>query len=161
MNFFVYILLSIIFSTQLMGVGDIRVQGRYTLAGVALWATIDDGDQNPNQVVTDFGTVLSGTTGERTYRIQNRDDSETLTVTVDAVFDTPRSDSAEFTFPDFPTQNFTIAPGEDREFSIRYTPIEAETTTEIRIDSNSGSLGDSERVYTFAITGKRTAVFSS
>ena len=112
------------------------------------WPNISDNDLNPNQQVTDFDSVFCNESSDRRYRISNTG-SQTLTIFNNA--SSPSSTSSQFTFPDFPSGNFTIAPGGVREFLIRYTPVTTSRTTTIRIDSNDP---DAENVYTFAVTGE-------
>ena len=114
----------------------------------AFWPNISDNDLNPNQQVTDFDSVFCNESSDRRYRISNTG-SQTLTIFNNA--SSPSSTSSQFTFPDFPSGNFTIAPGGVREFLIRYTPVTTSRTTTIRIDSNDP---DAENVYTFAVTGE-------
>ncbi|WP_411847479.1 choice-of-anchor D domain-containing protein [Roseibacillus persicicus] len=113
------------------------------------WPNISDNDLNPNQVVTDFDREFCNESKDRTYRIRNTG-NQTLTVFVNG--NSPSSTSSQFSFPGFPSSNFTIAAGSQRVFTIRYTPLTHGTRqTTIRIDSNDP---DAESVYTFAVEGE-------
>lgn len=138
------ILLLALLATQFSFARDIRIQGREN----GIWNTISDNDLVPNQAVTDFGSVFGNESADRLYRIQNHGNS-TLTVSVNG--NSPSSTSSQFTFPGFPSSNFLVAANSDREFTIRYTPVQSSRTATIRIDSNDP---DAEAVYTFAVTGE-------
>lgn len=124
---------------------DIRIQG---FDGV-FWQAINNNDLDPtNQQVTDFDTVDYNSYSDRRYRIQNQN-ADPLTVFVNEF--SPSSVSPQFTFPGFPTGNFVVPGNDDVEFTIRYTPVTAQRTTTIRIESNDP---DAESVYQFAVTGE-------
>ncbi|MGJ8726425.1 MAG: choice-of-anchor D domain-containing protein [Roseibacillus sp.] len=130
-------------SFQAHAVQDILIEGS---DGVS-WPNISDNDLNPNQVVTDFDSEFCNETKDRTYRMRNTG-NQTLTVFVNS--NSPSSSSSQFTFPDFPTSNFTIAAGASRNFTIRYRPVTSSRTATMRIDSNDP---DAESTYTFAVEG--------
>jgi hypothetical protein len=138
------LLLFIVSAMHMAMARDIRIQGRQS----GVWNTISDNDLVPNQAVTDFGSVFGNETADRLYRIQNRGNT-TLTVSVNG--NSPSSSSSQFTFPGFPSSNFLVAPNSDREFTIRYRPVQTSRTATIRIDSNAP---DAEAVYTFAVKGE-------
>lgn len=150
-NIFHRTLLALIATMTLSFAQDIRIQGR---TGLGVWIKIDDNDDDPDQDVTDFGSVPFNHQLDRRYRIQNRDNNDTLTVSVNN--NSPSSTSSQFTFPDFPSGSFTVPPNGDREFLIRYRPVTSSRTSIIRIDSNSGNFGSAERIYTFAVRGEGT-----
>jgi len=147
----IYVHIAAIFALTLAAASalpNILIEGR-TASGT--WPNISDGDLNPNQDVTDFGTVDYNSFSDRRYRIRNNG-NQTLTVFVNG--NSPTSNSSQFTFPNFPSGNFTVAAGANREFLIRYRPVTSSRTGTIRIDSNTGSAGDTERIYTFTVQGK-------
>lgn len=119
---------------------DILVQGSDS---VGLWSDINDGDLNPDQVVTDFDNVDLGFFRERTYRIKN-EGTGPLTIS------SRTSSNAQFTISGLPAG--TIVPaGGINEFTVRFTPTARNTSqTTITILSDDP---DSEATYTFALTG--------
>ncbi|MBK1835448.1 choice-of-anchor D domain-containing protein [Roseibacillus ishigakijimensis] len=114
----------------------------------AFWPNISDNDHNPNQQVTDFDSVWGNEIKNRQYRIRNTGNQNLVIYVND---NSPSSTSSQFTFPGFPSSNFSIAPGNELEFTIRYRPVTASRTATIRIDSNDP---DAESTYTFAVTGE-------
>ena len=126
---------------------DIQIRG---FTGLNVPFEIDDEDNNPNQDVTQFGNVFCNESLDRNFEIRNRGNT-TLTVFVNG--NSPSvSLNSDYSFPDFPTNNFTIAPNSERSFRIRYTPSShgEGANPVIRIDSNDP---DDEGQYTFALSG--------
>ncbi len=122
-------------------------------AGIITWPNIDDGDLNPNQTATQYALTDTNYFTDRTFRIRNTANNETLTIFVNG--NSPSSSSSQFSFPDFPSGNFNIGPNSNREFTVRYRPVQGGgRTTTITILSNSGNTGSSERTYTFALRGE-------
>lgn len=121
------------------GTPDILVEG---FDGVT-WPNIDDGDLDPDQAVTKFGSVAPGTSEARTFRLRNQG---TSTLNISSV----TSSSALYTVSSLAAGN-TIAPGGEREFTVNFAPLVRSTVqTVISINSNApGGLAS----YTFALTG--------
>lgn len=132
------LIFSLLFSAGLVA-EEIRVQGR----GVVIWKTIDDGDLNPDQDVTDFGTVNYGSSDTRNYRIQNRSNRSIIVKGVS-------SSDAAFTILGLPAGNFTIAANDKYEFQIRFNPTVATHQSTILVRSTAS---EPENFYNFAITG--------
>jgi Abnormal spindle-like microcephaly-assoc'd, ASPM-SPD-2-Hydin/Protein of unknown function (DUF1573) len=118
---------------------DILVEG----SDGTFWQNINDGDLVPNQAVTDFDRVNLGSFRDRTYRVRNTDNNDTLTISSSS------TDNSQFTIVNL--QNGNIAGNASNAFIIRFTPTSRGTKTAvITIRSNDP---DAEDPYTFAIEG--------
>ena len=142
------IILALTIQVQLLrGVPDILIE---SVAGTPASPDLEiaDGDLSAS---LDNRTDLDGFCNDqlrRTFRISNTGDQ---TLTIDINSNSPGTTSTEFTFTDFPSSDFNIAPGGSREFEIQYLPLTSSSSTIIRIDSNDP---DSEGTYTFRMRGE-------
>ncbi len=130
--------LSALLAGAALAAPDIRVQGRQT----SIWNTIDDGDHNPDQAVTDFGTVDFGDGKSRAYRIQNRGND-------DLVVNSIQISSADYVLTGIALP-VTVAKNDHVRFDINYVPTRAASNAIVSVASNSPG---AESNYTFAITG--------
>jgi hypothetical protein len=120
---------------------DVILEGRDATLGT--WPNIDDGDLNPDQAVTDFGNVDTGTSRTRTFRLRNNG-NQTLTVSSFS------SDDSRFVLTGL-INGSTVAAGGTNEFEITFTPTSLGTQQAVfTIRSNDP---DDEDPYTFAVEG--------
>ena len=123
------------------GTPDLEVEGESGSFPLIVWHRIDDGDLDPNQDVTDFGTERLGSSEIRAFRFRNTG-TDTLHIS------TVTSNHARFTLS---TGDRDVAPGVTDQFLIVYEPTTRGTqTATITINSNAPS---PRTVYTFAVTG--------
>lgn len=134
-------LLSLLAAPLASAAPDIIVEGRDATLGT--WPKIDDADLNPNQAVTDFGNVTTGSSGSRTFRVRNQGNSALVLSSI-------VSDDSRYTISGI-SQTENIPANSEEEFTITFAPVSlGEQQATITIRSNDP---DDEDPYTFALTG--------
>ncbi len=113
------------------------------------WLHLPDAP-SPDQITVDFGSTRCNEPVEKQFRIRNAGDEDLeIVVELDDPDPIDRSPTAligslahAYSFPDFPSGNFTIAPGGTRPFKLRFLPTDerqSASDTLIRVSSAAGN----------------------